>query len=51
MELKRAIEILEEHNRWQRDVNVPSNKQMVDPKQLGVAIDLVISVLKTSVRI
>ena len=42
MELKQAIKLLEEHNKWRRDNNVPSIYEMVSPKELGIAIDTVI---------
>ena len=41
MNLEKAIEILEHHNRWRRDENVPNSLDMVNPTELGKAIDLV----------
>jgi len=45
MNLGRAIEILELHNKWRRD-NLGKYK-MAEPKELGEAIDTVVSKLKS----
>ena len=45
MDLKQTIKILEEHNRWRRDNNVPAKTKMVDPEVLGIAIDTAIKEL------
>ena len=43
MILKQAIEILETHNKWRRsDYTI----DMVNPTQLGIAIDTIINHLK-----
>lgn len=42
MTLKEAIEILENHNKYRRDSNIPSVYRMADPYKLGVAIDLIV---------
>ena len=43
MTLEQAIEILETHNRWRRgDDTVP----MLKPKDIGIAIDVVVSYFK-----
>lgn len=44
MDIKKAIKILELHNKWRRDNE--GKYKMEDPKELGVAIDLVINELK-----
>jgi hypothetical protein len=45
MKLKQAIEILETHNKWRRgDDNVP----MTNPKDIGIAIDIVVKHVKNS---
>jgi hypothetical protein len=41
MNLEKAIEILEHHNRWRRDESVLNSLEMVNPTELGKAIDLV----------
>ena len=46
MTLKQAIKIVENHNRWRRDNNVPPKHQMADPKELGVALDVLLIVAK-----
>lgn len=46
MELKQAIGILEIHNRWRRGEDV---EPMIDPRELGIAIDLVVEYIKNSV--
>ena len=39
MSLSKAIEILDEHNRWRRNSIISA---MIDPKELGKAIDVVV---------
>ena len=46
MTLKQAIKIVENHNKWRRDNNVPSKTKMVEPKKLGVALDVLLTVAK-----
>ena len=46
MELKEAITILENHNEWRRSNEVPNNIVMVDPKELGIAIEVIVSEFK-----
>lgn len=46
MTIKEAIIILELHNEWRRDNNVPSIYKMVNPKELGIAIDTVVNYFK-----
>jgi len=46
MTLKQAIKIVENHNKWRRDNNVPSKYQMVDVKELGIALDVLLIVAK-----
>ena len=41
MKLKKAIEILELHNKWRRDNE--GIYKMANPKELGIAIDTVVS--------
>jgi len=45
MNLKQTIKVLEEHNRWRRDNNVPAKTKMVEPKVLGMALDRAIEEL------
>ena len=46
MKLNEAIVILENHNEWMRDKEVPNSIVMVDPAELGIAIDVVVSEVK-----
>ena len=46
MELERIIEILEKHQEWRRDQNVPPKTEMQSPIEIGTAIDYAISELK-----
>ena len=46
MELERVIEILEKHQEWRRDQNVPPKTKMQSPIEIGTAIDYAISELK-----
>lgn len=46
MELERVIEILENHQMWRRDNNVPPKTKMQSPIEIGAAIDYAISELK-----
>lgn len=48
MELKKAIEILELHNKWRRDND--SKYEIADPKELGIAIDVIINEIKKKTR-
>lgn len=44
MNIEKAIEILEIHNKWRRDND--GKYEMVEPKELGKAIDSVVSEFK-----
>lgn len=46
-DMERAAEVLEAHNKWRRDDNVPNSQPMQDPKELGKAIDLAVDYIKT----
>lgn len=49
MKVKEAVTILETHNKWRRNTEVPNTIVMVDPEKLGIAIDTVVSKLKNNV--
>ena len=51
MTLKQAIRIVETHNKWRRDNNVPPKTRMVEPKRLGVALDVLLIVAKDYCKI
>jgi hypothetical protein len=44
MNIEKAIQILELHNKWRRDND--GKYEMAEPKELGKAIDLVVSEFK-----
>lgn len=46
MELERVIEILEKHQEWRRDQNVPPKTEMQSPIEIGTAIDYALTELK-----
>ena len=48
MELHEAKEILRSHNKWRRDVEDKLDLDMVDPIQLGIAIDTILDFLDFS---
>jgi hypothetical protein len=44
MELKEAIDLLKAHNIWRRyDGEITESPKMLDPKQIGIAIDVVVN--------
>ena len=49
MELYKAIYILESHNNWRCDKNVPSIYEPTDPKKLTEAMNTAIATLKSMV--
>lgn len=46
MKLERVIEILEKHQEWRRDQNVPPKTEMQSPIEIGTAIDYALTELK-----
>mgnify|MGYP005611378251 CR=1 FL=1 len=46
MTLKQAIEIVERHNKWRRDPNVPPKTKMANPTELGEALDVLLIVAR-----
>ena len=51
MTLKQAIRIVEDHNKWRRDNNVPPKYKMCDSKKLGIALDVLLIVAKDYCKI
>ena len=51
MTLKQAIRIVENHNKWRRDNNVPPKTKMGDAKKLGLALDVLLIVAKDYYKI
>jgi hypothetical protein len=45
MTVEEARDILIQHNKWRRDNSVPNSETMVNPTELGIAIDVAIDVL------
>jgi len=43
MELKQAVQILKDHNAWRRDNTSLIPQPMISPKELGIAIDVVVN--------
>ena len=43
MSIKNAMSILIRHNKWQRDNHVPNKYEMVNPTELGKAIEVAIN--------
>lgn len=48
MNTKQAIDILEKHQAWRRDNNVPSKLKMQNPTEIDIAIDYAINILNNS---
>lgn len=46
MDVDKAVVIVENYNKWRRDNSVPSDIEQPDPKEVGEAIDAVVSTLK-----
>ena len=46
MTLKQAIRIVENHNKWRRENNVPPKTKMVNPTELGKALDVLLIVAR-----
>ena len=46
MTVKEAIDILERHQEWRRDGNVPPSAPMQDPFRIGEALDTLIALAK-----
>ena len=46
MTLKQAIKIIENHNEWRRDSNVPPKTKMVSPTDLGISLDVLLIVAR-----
>ena len=46
MTLKQAIKIVENHNKWRRDSNVPPKTKMASPAELGEALDVLVFIAK-----
>ena len=46
MTLKQAIKIVESFNKWRRDDSIPNKTKMVNPTDLGIALDILIYVGK-----
>lgn len=50
MTFTEAKEILEHHNLWRRDDHVPNKYEMVNPTELGAAIEIAIEALSECIR-
>lgn len=47
MTIEEARDLLLYHNKWRRDNHVPNQYEMVNPTELGEAIDLAVESLNT----
>jgi hypothetical protein len=45
MDLQQVIKVLEKHNKWRRDKDVPTKTRQVNPIILGKAIDIAVEEL------
>ena len=45
MELKQAVQILKDHNAWRRDNTSLIPQPMISPKELGIAIEVIVDYL------
>lgn len=50
MDIRTCIDILTQHNAWRRDDKVPNSIPMVNPTELGLAIDFAIQFLSDHKR-
>lgn len=46
-EKRHHLAVLLQHNRWRRDNEVPNSRRMVNPTELGKAIDFVFDYIRT----
>jgi len=49
MDINKAIEILDNHNKWRRDSE--GVYKMAEPKELGIAIDTVVSEFRSNLSL
>jgi len=49
MEVQEAVEILKKHNRWRKDTTGTIPQPMVSPKEIGVAINIVVELLEKKI--
>ena len=46
MEIEKAIEILENHNKWRRNTDDSLDLKQANPTELGIAIEIVVKKFK-----
>lgn len=46
MTLKQAIKIIERHNKWRRDPNVPPKTKMGSATELGIALEVLLIIAR-----
>ena len=51
MSIKDAMKILIQHNKWRRDNHIPNKYDMVNPTELGKAIEVAINAMKELIDI
>lgn len=47
MTIEEAKNILIQLNKWRRDNNIPNAYEMPDPKDIGIAIDVAITIMES----
>jgi hypothetical protein len=46
MSIKDAVSLLIKHNKWRRDNHIPNKYDMVNPTELGKAIEVAINAME-----
>lgn len=50
MSMRDAMKILIQHNKWRRDNHIPNKYEMVNPTELGIAIEVAIDTLDCMIQ-
>lgn len=50
MTIEEARDLLVHYNAWRRDDHIPNSHSMPNPKEIGIAIDIAISVLDAQIH-
>ena len=51
MSIKDAMKILIQHNKWRRDNHIPNKYDMVNPTELGKAIEIAINAMQELINV
>lgn len=49
-ELKWILKTLTDYNNWRRDDNVPNKYEMPNPRDVGMAVDMAIKLIKQTIK-